>query len=405
MYILAAAQIAAQGCRVFMFSGSQHIDGTLEHEEARKIGKAYREIEKFESYLSDREIVSEIGIIQSDLSIRIKATKSLDASAITRVRAGSDHRNALLGAMKLCDHSKYPWKVIPEQEVNEAVLKRHKIIILPSLYHVSDELKATLTSYVKQSGVIIASDETSLYDQDGQTLADFNLSALFGCSFIQTNEQYKTNLWGSYLQIHQDAIWQYTGDTMPPITNIRYQVKSHAGNILANFINPATELTDTTWVNWWSPPPSEVTHEPAIVENQVGEGKVLYTAFNLFDMENHDFNWLKDFFQGFVEKYIPAPSIRLMTNTPQVCGLVSYEREGEQDIIIHEVSHIAELTKGDAPEVDGGTMRLNPDYKAWTSAELIYLHRIPLDLVEKDGMIEVALPKLQIHQMIQLKYK
>ena len=33
VYRLAAAQIVAGGCRAFLYSGSQHVDGTLEHEE------------------------------------------------------------------------------------------------------------------------------------------------------------------------------------------------------------------------------------------------------------------------------------------------------------------------------------------------------------------------------------
>ena len=70
-YILAAAQIAAQGCRVFIYSGSQHPDGTLEHEEAKRVGAAYREIQKFEQYLSQRKVVADIGIIQSDTASNV----------------------------------------------------------------------------------------------------------------------------------------------------------------------------------------------------------------------------------------------------------------------------------------------------------------------------------------------
>lgn len=123
-YILAASQIAAQGCRVFMYSGSQHPDGTLEHEESRRIGAAYREVELYEKLLTDRKVIADIAVIQSDFSERINRTSSIIANAIGRVKAGSPHRSALLGAMKLCDYSKYGWKVLPEQEVNEKALKR-----------------------------------------------------------------------------------------------------------------------------------------------------------------------------------------------------------------------------------------------------------------------------------------
>ena len=43
-YICDLSSIAAQGCRVGMYSGSQHIDGTLEHEESRRLGTVFHEL-------------------------------------------------------------------------------------------------------------------------------------------------------------------------------------------------------------------------------------------------------------------------------------------------------------------------------------------------------------------------
>ncbi len=101
IYKLAAAEIAAQGCRVFMYSGSQHVDGTLEHTEAHKIGSAYREVERFEQYLSDREVCADIAIIQSDRSTMAKAGTHVVMNAIGRCKRPDVHREAVLGAMKL----------------------------------------------------------------------------------------------------------------------------------------------------------------------------------------------------------------------------------------------------------------------------------------------------------------
>ncbi|MEI3199336.1 MAG: hypothetical protein V8S12_02715 [Lachnospiraceae bacterium] len=66
IYELAAAEIAAQDCRVFMYSEPMHYDGTLEFEEAAKIGKAYRKVEQFEHLLGNRKVMADIAIVQSD---------------------------------------------------------------------------------------------------------------------------------------------------------------------------------------------------------------------------------------------------------------------------------------------------------------------------------------------------
>lgn len=67
-YIYDLSCIAAQGCRVGMYSGSQHRDGTLDHEEARRLGAAYHVLDKLSPWLTEREAYGNIGIIQSDAS-------------------------------------------------------------------------------------------------------------------------------------------------------------------------------------------------------------------------------------------------------------------------------------------------------------------------------------------------
>ena len=92
----AAAQIAAAGCRVFLYSGSQHVDGTLEHEEARRIGKAYQDVARMEPYLSGRKLVAEVAILQSDLSSAAKAGNRVVMNAIGRCKQSDPHRAAIL---------------------------------------------------------------------------------------------------------------------------------------------------------------------------------------------------------------------------------------------------------------------------------------------------------------------
>ncbi len=289
IYTLAAAQIAAQGCRVFIYSGSQHPDGTLEHEEARRVGKAYTEVEKFETYLDNREAIADIGIIQSDLAERIKTDEGVAPNAIARVKKGSSHRSALLGAMKLCDHAQYAWHVVPEQALSEKNIFGYKMLILPEVYHINKKLQALLEGFVKQGGVLMASGETGCYDADGNRRTDFTLKDLYGAGYVDTVDKYSQSDWGSYLDRMKSPLWKYLPTTMPPVDSVRYAVDNQSAEVLAGFINPATELTPEKWVNWWCPPPAEKTGEPAVLLNRYGTGQVLFTAFNLFGMANKAF--------------------------------------------------------------------------------------------------------------------
>ncbi len=124
---------------------------------------------------------------------------------------------------------------------------------------------------------------------------------------------------------------------------------------MATFVDPAVEITDTTWVNWWCPPP-HVTNDPAVVENTYGKGRVLFAAFDLFSMVNKDFHLVKDMFRGILDKYIDIPNLFIDTDHRNLLGYVGYHRPKHDDIIIHQVSHMAELANGDAPPIVGGTL-------------------------------------------------
>ena len=403
-YILAASQIAAQGCRVFIYSGSQHTDGTLEHEEAKRVGAAYREVEKFEQYLSNREVVSDIGIIQSDAATLINNDTSVIVNSIVRAKQGSKHREALLGAMKLCDYSKYTWNVVPEQELTLERARKYKVLMLPEVYYIDRGLKKVLQEYVSAGGVLISAGDTGLYNSDGIKNENYSLADMYGCNYLSTIDRYASSAWGGYLKRNDDAIWRYLPDTFPPVSEIRTKVEQTDGKILAFFEDPAVELTEDTWVNWWCPPPSGRTGDPAILENAYGLGKTFFAAFDLFGMENKEFLLNKDLFRGILEKGMESMSVKLDTEFMNILGITAYDRPGNNELIIHEVSRMAEIANGDTPLIDGGTLVISTEFKKLRKAELVYPANRQLDITKEGGMQSVKLPGLKIHQIIRLTY-
>lgn len=404
VYILAASQIAAQGCRVFLYSGSQHPDGTLEHEEARRVGAAYREVEKFERYLENRKIIADIGIVQSDTAALINNDTPVTVNAIERVKLGSRHREALLGAMKLCDYSKYSWNVVPEQELTLEKARSYKALMLPEIYHVDEKLKNVLMRYVNAGGVLISAEETGLFDIDGGKILNYALSELYGCEYLGTVDRYASSVWGGYLEQLDDRMWKYVPDTYLPVSETRHKVRTVTGKPLALFVDPATELTEETWVNWWCPPPSCKTGDPAILENTVGAGKVFFAAFDLFAMENKGFQLNADLFRGLLEKSVEHPSIKLETEFPNILGYVGYDRFQDNEFIIHEISRMAEIANGDIPLLDGGTLSVSSEFRNLKAAELVYPEKKPLKICRNGKLQTVKLPGLRIHQVIRLTY-
>lgn len=404
VYKLAAAQIAAQGCRVFMYSGSQHTDGTLEHEEARRVGSAYAEVAKFEPLLNERTLVADIAIVQSDVSAKIKSTDSILPNAIGRLKAGSRHREGVLGAMKICDRLNYTWQIVPEQTLTKASASRYKAIVLPNVYHVSDALAEVLDEYVRGGGLLVSAGESGLFDAEGRPLEDFRLAALYGCRYVRHDERYSANPWSGYLQLNGSPMWEHVPKTTPPVSPLRLKVEAKEGEALATYIDPTVLITATTWVNWWSPPPRETTDEPAVVRHSHGAGTVIYAAFDLFRMEG-EFHYVTPLVQGIFESNLSDAKMRLVSEHPGTVGFVGYDRPTEKALIVHEVSHLAQLTQGEAPPIAGGTLKLSESWKNIRRAELAYPESKELNVRRGSAGYEIDLPQLTIHQIAKVYYE
>lgn len=404
IYELAAAEIAAQGCRVFMYSEPMHQDGSLDFTEAQKIGKAYREVEKFEKYLTNRELVADIAIVQSDAADSLIVTKPIPPRSVARALGGGFHRKAVQGAMQICDESKYTWQVVPELELTRGKMSQFKMIIVPNLFHVREELKADLEAFVKAGGCVFVSGETGLYNAQGELLSEFALADMQGNSFNAINHKYKRNHWSAYIDQTEDAVWKYCEKTMPPVWQYVLETEAKGAEVLGTFRFPATELTDTTWVNWGCPLPGKATDLPAIYENTYGEGKVFQCCFGFLEMDTEGFKWVKKFFRGVLEKLL-EPGVYLDTDNRNILEYTCYDRKDSKELIIHELSKMAALTDGDTPYIPGGKLNLALDGKKVVKIRKVYPEEKEMAFVEEDGKVICELDVLRIHSVYTVSYE
>ncbi|MEI6914961.1 MAG: alpha-amylase family protein, partial [Armatimonadota bacterium] len=79
-----------------------------------------------------------------------------------------------------------PFDVISEHNVSLETLSQYKVIVLPNTYCMSDRIAGVLRDYVAQGGGLVASYETSLYDDMGDRRKDFALADVFGASYLST---------------------------------------------------------------------------------------------------------------------------------------------------------------------------------------------------------------------------
>lgn len=81
-----------------------------------------------------------------------------------------------------------PWQFVPDLTFCLENIRKLKVLVLPNAACISEEHLEIIRRYVEQGGGIVASYETSLYDERGNRRQDFGLKDLFGCSYTGIKE-------------------------------------------------------------------------------------------------------------------------------------------------------------------------------------------------------------------------
>lgn len=396
-YLCDLSSIAAQGCRVGMYSGSQHIDGTLDFEEARRLGYVFGELRKMEPYFQDRSPVNSIGILQSDLSMSVNIT-DLNPDSILRAKRHNPHQNAVLGAMQLCEKAKVPFRVLPEKTLTTELLKQFQILLLPEVFVIQENIAALLSEFVNNGGLLISSGQSGLWNADSTRRETSTIAGLLGIGSSMIHSEYASNRWSAYLS--NRGAREFSGllsCTTPPISEHFIETTAQEGTeTLLDLILPCVACDAEHWVNWWSPPPSIEPSYPALLHHTYGCGKTYYMAFDFFTMASiESFQHPHDLFQNLLRMENIVPVIQNLTDIPDIIRTAYFETD--EQYIVHQVSTMPKHFHGNTVPVSGGILKLQGSVQ---EARLVYPEEKTLTCKTTDGVTCIELPTFTSQQMI-----
>jgi hypothetical protein len=90
------------------------------------------------------------------------------------------------GTIRALVEEHIPFDVASEHNITAAKLAQYKVVILPNYMSMPPRIADLLRDYVKKGGGLVATYETSLYDEWGKRLPEFALSDLFGATYISS---------------------------------------------------------------------------------------------------------------------------------------------------------------------------------------------------------------------------
>ncbi len=390
-----SAMIAAQNCRVFMYSETMRQDGTLDPLWFREMGAGYKDIEQIQPYLTDRDPVPCVAILFSEK---------------TRFNDRLDMATVLKGAMEAGAYSQFPTDVLPDARLTKESLTHYQALVLPEVTCLSPSEVEVLEQFVGSGGLLIATGLTATKQADGTARSNFALADLLGCDFDGVMETYQQNLWGSYLRRLGDPIWKELPDTTLAVQAPFVLVKPRAGTkVLAAHILPATVWSEDTdeneqaWVNWEPPPPGKASEHPAFIVTNYGKGKVVYASFDLYGMIAHDMQWPLEFHYKLLRLHLKRAPVRVEVNNRRGMGTTFYRKHGKDMLVVHRVNRTILLTKGEVNRLKGGTLILSESFFRPTTCRQIHPSPQALKLNKRENTLEIDLPDLDVHSVIVLE--
>lgn len=182
----------ANGMRLWFskFSGTLHDERWLQGVEDVFVWSA-----KNDAYLSGRRPMATIGVVYSQQTGWYYGNGKIEARV-------EDYQ---LGWYQALVESRIPFEMVHDRLLDRANLERAGIttLILPNIAALSDAQCEQLRSFVKRGGNLVATYETSLYDELGKRRKNFALADVFGVDWAGKSEGPMQN---SYIQLEHEAL-------------------------------------------------------------------------------------------------------------------------------------------------------------------------------------------------------
>jgi hypothetical protein len=149
-----------------------------------------------EKYLRNERSLARVAMVYSQQT----------ASFYGGERARAKVEDHALGFYHALVEARIPFDMVHDKLLDAAHIGQYRTLVLPNIAALSDAQCRQLSDFVRGGGSIVATHETSLYDEWGVRRGDFGLAPLFGASFGGTID---TDVHNSYLNIDRDAAGRY----------------------------------------------------------------------------------------------------------------------------------------------------------------------------------------------------
>jgi hypothetical protein len=221
-----------------------------------------------EAYLRNARSLARVGMVYSQQTATFYGGEK--ASALVEDPA--------LGFYQALIEARIPFEMVHDRLLDREHSAQFRTLIFPNIAALSNLQCQQVGEFVENGGSIVATFESSLYDEWGVRRQDFGLASLFGASFAGRLQGPMRN---SYLSLQKD---QATGAFHPLLSGFEDATRiSNAANqvdvksLRQSAISPLLIVPSYPDLPMEAvfPPPVE-THDPGVFLGESGRGRVVY---------------------------------------------------------------------------------------------------------------------------------
>jgi Hypothetical glycosyl hydrolase 6/Beta-galactosidase trimerisation domain len=220
-----------------------------------------------EIYLRNVKSLARVGMVYSQQTAEFYGGEA----------ARSKVEDPALGFYEALVEARIPFQMIHDGLLDAGDLEGFDTLILPNIAALSSQQCEQIEAFVERGGSIVATFETSLYDEWGVRRENFGLASLFGASFSGKVEGPMLN---SYLEFERSAVSAFHPllagfDGVPRIINAAYQVNVTPNSGMAQQpIGIIPSYPDLPMEEVFQR--SDKTSGPGVYLSQHGRGRVVY---------------------------------------------------------------------------------------------------------------------------------
>jgi hypothetical protein len=358
----------------------------------------YKWHHKNERYLRNEEPLARVGMVYSQQT----------ATFYGGEKARAKVEDPALGYYQALVEARIPFEMVHDRLLDPERLTGFRVLVLPNIAALSTEQCRQIEGFVQSGGSIVATHETSLYDEWGVPRKEFGLASVFGVSFQGTVEGPMLN---SYLTLEKDP---RTGRFHPLLSGFEDATRIINGvnrvRVRETQVHVAAPLTVVP--TYPDLPMEEVfphpvkTREPGVFLREPGHGRVVYFPFDL----DRTFWEVLDVDHGNLLRNAvlwasgePQP---LTVRGPGLLDVSIWRQKNSMTVHLVNMTN-AMAMKGPVREmipVSGQQLRITIPVGERVSAAYLLVSGADVAYRQRGNDIELEVPSIDLHEVVALDF-